>query len=85
MESFESAVFFGTPVGIESATTKIYNLINSKLAAGLPVGDRARFAAMVLLFSSWSSCRCAAGPPQLRTVTGKGYSPNVARSAGCAG
>ena len=41
MESFESAVFFGTPVGINVITTQIYQSDHPARAARLPVGDGA--------------------------------------------
>ena len=41
IESFESPLFFGTPAGITVITTEIYNAINHRAHAGLPVRHRA--------------------------------------------
>jgi iron(III) transport system permease protein len=79
MESFESAVFFGTPVGIEVLTTKIYNLINQSSQPDYQSATALGFAAMVLLFLLVVLQVRLLGRRSFTTVTGKGYSPNVAR------
>jgi iron(III) transport system permease protein len=79
MESFESAVFFGTPVGIEVLTTKIYNLINQSSQPDYQSATALGFAAMVLLFLLVVLQVRLLGRRSFATVTGKGYSPNVAR------
>lgn len=79
MESFESAVFFGTPVGIEVLTTKIYNLINQRSQPDYQSATALGFAAMVLMFLLVVVQLRLLGRRSYATVTGKGYSPTVAR------
>ena len=40
MESFESAVFFGTPVGIKVLTTQIFDMITQRAQPDYQGGDR---------------------------------------------
>ena len=79
MESFESAVFFGTPAGIEVLTTEIYNRSTSARSRDYQSATALGFAAMVLMFLlvvlQWRLLRGRS----FATVTGKGYSPNVTR------
>ena len=50
IELFESPLFFGTPAGITVFTTELYNAINHRANARLPVCDGAE------LRRSWASC-----------------------------
>jgi len=79
MESFESAVFFGTPVGINVITTQIYNSITQKGTPDYQSATALGFAAMALMFVLLVVQSRLLGGRSFTTVTGKGYSPNVAR------
>src|SRR5581483_1744280 len=50
MESFESAVFFGTPVNINVITTEIYNSITQRGQPDYQSATALGFAAMALMF-----------------------------------
>ena len=79
MESFESAVFFGTPVGINVITTQIYNSITQKAQPDYQVATALGFAAMALMFLLLVIQSRLLGGRSFTTVTGKGYSPSVTR------
>ncbi len=77
MESFESAVFFGTPVGINVITTQIYNLITQRAQPDYQSATALGFAAMALMFLLLVLQGRLLGGRSFTTVTGKGYQPNV--------
>jgi iron(III) transport system permease protein len=77
MESFESAVFFGTPVGINVITTQIYNLITQRAQPDYQSATALGFAAMALMFLLLVLQGRLLGGRSFITVTGKGYKPNV--------
>ena len=79
MESFESAVFFGTPVGIEVLTTQIFDLITQRAQPDYQSATALGFAAMVLMFLLLVLQSRLLRGRSFTTVTGKGYSPNVMR------
>jgi len=79
MESFESAVFFGTPVGINVITTQIYNSITQKAQPDYQAATALGFAAMALMFVLLVIQSRLLGGRSFTTVTGKGYSPSVTR------
>lgn len=79
MESFESAVFFGTPVGINVITTQIYDSITQKAQPDYQAATALGFAAMALMFLLLVIQSRLLGGRSFTTVTGKGYSPNVTR------
>jgi iron(III) transport system permease protein len=79
MESFESAVFFGTPVGINVVTTQIYNSITQKGTPDYQSATALGFAAMALMFLLLVIQSRMLGGRSFTTVTGKGYAPNVTR------
>src|SRR5438309_1859152 len=79
MESFESAVFFGTPVGINVITTQIYNLITQRAQPDYQSATALGFAAMALMFLLLLLQGRLLGGKSFTTVTGKGYQPNVTR------
>jgi iron(III) transport system permease protein len=77
MESFESAVFFGTPVGIEVITTTIYQSITQRAQPDYQSATALGFAAMALMFLLLVLQGRLLRGRSFTTVTGKGYSPNV--------
>ena len=80
IESFESAVFFGTPVGIEVITTD--DLQFDHPARASPTTSRRRrssFAALALMFLLLVLQSRLLRGRSFTTVTGKGYSPNIMR------
>ncbi len=77
MESFESAVFFGTPVGINVLTTQIYQSITQRAQPDYQSATALGFAAMALMFGLLIQQSRLLGGRSFTTVTGKGYSPNV--------
>jgi len=79
MESFESAVFFGTPVGINVITTEIYNLITQRAQPDYQAATSLGFAAMALMFLLLVLQGRLLRGRSFTTVTGKGYQPNVTR------
>lgn len=79
MESFESAVFFGTPVGINVITTQIYQSITQRAQPDYQSATALGFAAMALMFLLLVLQNCLLRGRSFATVTGKGYSPNVMR------
>lgn len=82
MESFESAVFFGTPVGINVITTQIYNLITQRAQPDYQSATAFGFAAMALMFLLLVLQGRLLRGRSFATVTGKGYSPSVTRLGG---
>jgi iron(III) transport system permease protein len=79
MESFESAVFFGTPVGINVITTQIYNLITQRAQPDYQSATALGFAAMALMFLLLVLQARLLRGRSFTTVTGKAYAPNVTR------
>lgn len=79
MESFESAVFFGTPVGINVITTQIYNSITQRAQPDYQAATSLGFAAMALMFLLLLVQSRLLRGRSFTTVTGKGYAPNVTR------
>jgi iron(III) transport system permease protein len=77
MESFDSAVFFGTPVGINVVTTQIYNLITQRAQPDYQSATSLGFAAMALMFLLLVLQSRLLRGRSFVTITGKGYSPNV--------
>ena len=77
MESFESAVFFGTPVGINVITTQIYNLITQRAQPDYQSATSLGFAVMALMFLLLVLQGRLLRGRSFTTVTGKGYQPNV--------
>jgi iron(III) transport system permease protein len=77
MESFESAVFFGTPVGINVITTQIYNLITQRAQPDYQSATALGFAAMALMFLLLVLQNRLLRGKSFTTVTGKGYQPSV--------
>ncbi len=77
MESFESAVFFGTPVGINVVTTQIFNSITQRAQPDYQGATALGFAAMALMFLLLVLQGRILGGRSFTTVTGKGYAPNV--------
>ena len=79
IESFESALFFGTPVGITVITTEIYNAINQRQGPDYQYATALSFTILAFLFLlvlvQWRILRGRT----FTTVTGKGYTPNVMR------
>jgi iron(III) transport system permease protein len=79
MESFESAVFFGTPVGINVITTAIYNAITQRAQPDYQFATALGFAAMALMFLLLVVQGGLLRGRSFITVTGKAYAPNVIR------
>jgi iron(III) transport system permease protein len=79
MESFESAVFFGTPVGIEVIATQIYHLITQRAQPDYQAATAFGFAAMALMFLLLVLQSRLLRGRSFTTVTGKAYAPNVTR------
>lgn len=79
MESFESAVFFGTPVGIEVIATQIYHLITQRAQPDYQSATAFGFAAMALMFLLLVLQSRLLRGRSFTTVTGKAYAPNVTR------
>jgi iron(III) transport system permease protein len=79
MESFESAVFFGTPVGINVITTAIYNSITQRAQPDYQSATALGFAAMALMFLLLVLQSRLLRGRSFATVTGKAYAPNVTR------
>ena len=79
LEAFDSAIFFGTPAGIEVVTTKIYNSINHMATPDYQYATSLSFAIMALMFVVvWGRWRLLRGR-SFQTVTGKGYAPHPMR------
>lgn len=79
VESFESALFFGTPAGIDVVTTQIYHLIHHLNTPDYPQATALAFLIMVLMFGFVAVQWRVLGGRSFSTVTGKGYRPTVIR------
>jgi len=79
IDSFDSAIFFGTPVNINVVTTQIYNLITQRAQPDYQAATSLGFAAMALMFVLLLVQNRILRGRSFTTVTGKGYSPNVTR------
>ena len=79
VESFESALVFGTPAGIDVITTQIYHLIHHVSRPDYPQATALALGMMALMLGllAWQ-WRLLAGR-SFFTVTGKGYMPRVTR------
>jgi iron(III) transport system permease protein len=77
LEGFESAVFFGTPVGIEVITTRIYNLLNNQAEPQYTTATALSITVLALMFVlvalQWRLLRGRI----FTTVSGRGFSPRV--------
>jgi iron(III) transport system permease protein len=79
VESFESALIFGSPVGIEVITTEIYHLIHHTNRPDYQQATALALGIMVLMFLLVAWQWRLLGGRSFFTVTGKGYTPRVAR------
>ena len=79
VESFESALIFGTPAGIEVITTEIYHLIHHTNRPDYPQATALALGIMVLMFGLVAWQWRLLGGRSFFTVTGKGYTPRVTR------
>src|SRR4029079_1048097 len=79
VESFESALIFGTPAGIEVITTEIYHLINHTNRPDYPQATALALGIMILMFGLVAWQWRLLGGRNFFTVTGKGYTPRVTR------
>lgn len=79
VESFESALIFGSPAGIEVITTGIYHLIHHQNRPDYPQATALALGIMVLMFGLVAWQWKLLGGRSFFTVTGKGYTPRVAR------
>lgn len=77
VESFESALVFGTPAGIEVITTEIYHLIHHVNRPDYPQATALALGIMVLMFGLVAWQWRLLGGRSFFTVTGKGYTPRV--------
>jgi iron(III) transport system permease protein len=79
IESFESALFFGTPAGIRMVTTEIYDSINQRATPEYQYATALSFVVMavlaLLVLLQWGIL----GNRSYQTVTGKGFSPRPMR------
>ncbi len=79
VESFESALIFGTPAGIEVITTEIYHLIHHVNRPDYQQATALALGIMVLMFALVAWQWRLLGGRSFVTVTGKGYTPRVTR------
>jgi iron(III) transport system permease protein len=79
VESFESALIFGSPAGIEVITTEIYHLIHHVSTPDYPQATALALGIMVLMFGLVGWQWRLLGGRSFFTVTGKGYTPRVTR------
>ncbi|HEY4065345.1 MAG TPA: ABC transporter permease subunit, partial [Burkholderiaceae bacterium] len=79
MESFESAVFFGTPVNIKVLTTQIFDMITQRAQPDYQAATAMGFASMVLMGLLLILQGRLLRGRSFTTVTGKAYSPAVTR------
>jgi iron(III) transport system permease protein len=79
VESFESALIFGTPAGIQVITTEIYHLIHHLNQPDYPQATALALGIMVLMFGLVAWQWRLLGGRSFFTVTGKGYTPRVTR------
>jgi iron(III) transport system permease protein len=79
VESFESPLFFGTPVGIKVITTEIYEAITSRATPDYQYATALSFLVMALMgllvLAQWRLL----GERSFQTVSGKGYTPALTR------
>ena len=77
VESFESPVIFGTPVGIKVLTTQIFYLLNEQAVSDTLAGTSMACATVAILFLlvvlQWWLLR----GKSFQTVTGKGFTPQL--------
>ena len=78
VESFESALVFGSPAGIEVITTEIYHLIHHTSTPDYAQATAVAFGILVLMFGLVAWQWRLLGDRSFFTVTGKGYTPRVA-------
>src|SRR4051812_41495167 len=79
MESFESAVFFGNPVGIKVLTTQIFDMITQRAQPDYQGATAMGFATMALMFLLLVVQSRLLRGRSFTTVTGKAYAPSVMR------
>src|SRR6478735_3606061 len=79
MESFESAVFFGTPVNIKVLTTQIFDMITQRAQPDYQAATAMGFASMVLMGLLLVLQGRLLRGRSFTTVTGKAYAPTVTR------
>jgi iron(III) transport system permease protein len=79
IESFESPLFFGTPVGIKVISTEIYDLITQRAVPDYQSATALSFVIlglmMMLVVWQWVVLR----GKSFQTVTGKGFNPGVVK------
>ena len=77
VESFESALFFGLPAGIDVVTTQIYKAITQNAVPDYQFATAMSFAVLflmsLLIVLRWRMLRGR----NFQTVTGKGYNPRI--------
>jgi len=77
VESFESPLFFGSPVGIHVLTTEIYDAINHRATPDYQYATALSFVVLVLMgLLIFLQGRILKGRSFV-TVTGKGYAPRL--------
>ena len=77
LESFESPLFFGTPVGIRVITTEIYDAINVRVTPDYQFATALSFVVLgVMCVLLLLRSRILRGR-NFQTVSGKGYSPTL--------
>ncbi len=79
IESFESPLFFGTPVGIRVVTTQVYDAINQSARPDYQYATALALAVMGLMFLLVLMQWRILGGRNFTTVTGKGYRPTVTK------
>jgi iron(III) transport system permease protein len=79
VESFESALIFGSPAGIEVITTEIYHLIHHASTPDYQQATALALGIMVLMFGLIIWQWRLLGGRTFVTITGKGYRPTVTR------
>ncbi len=79
VESFESALVFGSPVGIEVITTEIYHLIHHTSTPDYPQATALALGISACMFGLVAWQWRLLGGRSFFTVTGKGYTPRVTR------
>ncbi|MGA2552316.1 MAG: iron ABC transporter permease [Burkholderiaceae bacterium] len=79
IESFESALFFGTPAGIRMVTTEIYDSINQRATPEYEYATALSFVVMavmaLLVVLQWRTLRGRS----FQTIVGKGFAPRLVR------
>jgi iron(III) transport system permease protein len=82
LESFESPLFFGSPVGIKVLTTEIYDAINQRARPNYQYATALSFSMMILMCLIVIALWRILGGRSFQTVTGKGYSPGLTKLGG---